>query len=253
MNTLAATDVTVLRNGRAIVDRVSLSASPGEFIAVIGPNGAGKSTLLSVLAGLLKPDDGYVTLDGLSLTQGKMLAQRRAYLPQNARCEWPLSVERLVALGLTPALPAFGRLPDSYDARIAKALEACDLMTRRTQPATTLSGGELMRAMLARALVGNPAILIVDEPVAGLDPRHALETMRLLADFARQGRLVIAAMHDLTMAGRSANRIIALKEGRLKGDGPAAGLTAQLVRDVFDVEAEITGDGAQLTVDYRSI
>jgi iron complex transport system ATP-binding protein len=253
MTILAARDVTVRRDGRAIVDGVSLSAGPGDFIAVIGPNGAGKSTLLSVLAGLLKPDSGQVALDGQPLATGKALARRRAYLPQNARCEWPLSVERLVALGLTPALPAFGGLPDAYDTRIAKALEVCDLTAHRTQPVTTLSGGELMRAMLARALVGDPAILIVDEPVAGLDPRHALETMRLLAAFAGRGRLVIAAMHDLTLAGRSANRIVALKEGRLKGDGPATGMTAQLVRDVFDVEARISGNGAQLMIDYRPL
>ena len=251
MSLLAARDVTARRGGRAILEGVSLEARPGDFIAVIGPNGAGKSTLLSALAGLLKPDAGMVTLDGHALVLNAALARRRAYLPQNARCEWPLSVERLVALGLTPSLPAFGGLPEIYEAQIARALQACDLTTRRAQPATTLSGGELMRAMLARAIVGDPAILIVDEPVAGLDPRHALETMRLLGEFAAAGKMVIAAMHDLTLAGRSAGRILALKDGRLMGDGPAASLTPALIRAVFEVNAGVSGEGPSLMVDYQ--
>jgi iron complex transport system ATP-binding protein len=249
MSTLAASDVTVRRGGRAILDGVSLRAEAGEFIAVIGPNGAGKSTLLSVLAGLLRPDAGNVTLDGAPITLNKALARRRAYLPQNARCEWPLSVERLVALGLTPALPAFGGVPDAFKTRIDKALQACDLSARRAQDATTLSGGELMRAMLARAIVGDPQILIVDEPVAGLDPRHALETMRLLAGFAKQGTLVIAAMHDLTLAARYAGRIVSLREGRILGDGPA--ITSALIRAVFEVNARVSGEGRSLVVDYQ--
>lgn len=251
MNLLAARDVMVRRGGRVILDGVSLQAQPGDFIAVIGPNGAGKSTLLSALAGLLKPDAGVVTLDDHALTLNAALARRRAYLPQNARCEWPLSVERLVALGLTPSLPAFGGLPEIYESQITRALQACDLASRRAQSATTLSGGELMRAMLARAIVGDPQILIVDEPVAGLDPRHALDTMRLLGEFAAAGKMVIAAMHDLTLAGRYAGRILALKDGRVLGDSPSASLTPALIRAVFEVNACVSGEGPSLMVDYQ--
>src|SRR5271170_2359332 len=103
MSVLGAAKIFVRRGARAILDDVSLHAESGDFIAVIGANGAGKSTLLAVLAGLLKPDAGAVLLDGTSIHQlsGRKLAQRRAYLPQNPRCEWPISAERLVALGLT--------------------------------------------------------------------------------------------------------------------------------------------------------
>jgi iron complex transport system ATP-binding protein len=172
MALLEATEVSVRRRGKHILSRISFQAASGDFIAVIGANGAGKSTLLSVLAGLQRPDEGSVALDGNLLHDLPLrkLAQRRGYLPQNARCEWPISVERLVALGLTPILPALSNLPKSYDAAITSALDACDLTDRRDQPVTTLSGGELARAMLARALVGDPDVLIVDEPIAGLDP-----------------------------------------------------------------------------------
>jgi iron complex transport system ATP-binding protein len=254
MTRLAADGLTVRRGGRAIVDAVSFAIEGGAFVALVGPNGAGKSTLLSVLAGLLTPDEGAVALDGAPLTRLGLreLAKRRAYLPQNPRAEWPIATERLVALGLTPHLPAFGGLPGGWEPRLTDAIEACDLTAQRFQPATTLSGGELARAMLARALIGDPQVLIADEPISGLDPWHALDTVTRLRALAGEGRLVIAALHDMTLAARFATHLLALKEGRVAAFGPTAQvLDAALIRTVFDVEARIAGEGAQTLVDYR--
>ena len=119
MSVLLADHIHVARGGRTILRDVSLTAGPGDFIAVIGPNGAGKSTLLSALAGLTAPVSGEVSLDGIPLSQipRRDLARRRAYLPQNPVCEWPLSVERLVALGLTAHLPVLGSLPQEFEQR----------------------------------------------------------------------------------------------------------------------------------------
>ena len=255
MSILDASKICVRRGRRAILDNVSLRAQSGDFIAVIGANGAGKSTLLSVLAGLLKPDSGSVLLDGISVHKlsGMKLAQRRAFLPQNPRCEWPISVERLVALGLTPTLPAFGGLPVRFEPLITQALQACDLLDHREQPATTLSGGELARAMMARALVADPDVLIIDEPIAGLDPKHALDTARRLQSLARSGKLVIASLHDLTLAGRYANRIFALTNGLVQGDGAVdSTLTPALIKSAFEVEACVSGTQATLYVDYAA-
>jgi iron complex transport system ATP-binding protein len=243
---LAAEGVTARRGGRTVLDGVSFRAGAGEFIAVIGPNGAGKSTLLSLLAGLSRPDAGQVLLDGAPLPGPQAWARRRAYLPQNPHLEWPLPVTRLVALGLTPHLPGMGPLPASFDPAIAAALRQTDLEDRAEQPATTLSGGEFARAMLARALVGTPEVLIVDEPIAGLDPRHAMSCMALLSERAAAGTLVIAALHDLSLAARHAARVLALKDGRLAHDG---GLTAEMVETVFDVTAKLRGQGADISVD----
>jgi iron complex transport system ATP-binding protein len=160
-------------------------------------------------------------------------------------------VERLVALGLTPTLPAFGGLPLSFGPLITQALQACDLLEHRRQPATTLSGGELARAMLARALVANPDVLIIDEPIAGLDPRHALDTARRLQGLAKNGKLVIASVHDLTLAGRYASRIFALANGRVHGDGATEStLTPALIRSAFEVDACVSGTLGSLYVDY---
>ncbi|WP_372785943.1 ABC transporter ATP-binding protein [Phenylobacterium sp.] len=253
MTRLTAAQVTVRRDGRAIVGEVSVELEGGAFVALVGANGAGKSTLLSVLAGLIKPDAGEVRLDGTPLSgiDRRALARRRAYLPQNPRAEWPIAVERLVALGLTPHLPAFGGLPGGLEPRLTQAIEACDLADRRLQPATTLSGGELGRAMLARALIGDPQILIADEPTAGLDPRHSLDTAARLQALAAQGKLVIAATHDLTLAARYSTHLLAMLDGRLAAFGPTAHvLTPDLLRQVFGVEARITGAGGERLVDY---
>lgn len=253
MTALAATQLTVRRGGRAILDRVDLAFEGGGLTAVVGPNGAGKSTLLATLAGLAVPDAGTVTLDGRALTawSRRALARRRAYLPQGARIEWPISVERLVALGLTPELPAFGPLPAAMRVRVAAALADADLEAHAAQAATTLSGGELARAMLARALVGDPAALIVDEPMAGLDPRHALDAMTRLRDQARRGKLVVVAIHDLTLAARFADRLVALRDGRVLADGPTAQvLTPALLSELFELDARVSGEGPETRVDF---
>ena len=253
MSRLSAHGLGVRRAGRAILEAVSFDLEDGMFVALVGANGSGKSTLLSVLAGLLTPDAGEVRIDGapLAAVARRDLARRRAFLPQNPRAEWPISVERVVALGLTPHLPAFGGLPGGLEPRLTQAIAACDLTDHRLQPATTLSGGELARAMLARALIGDPRVLIADEPTAGLDPRHALDTMGRLQGLAARGKLVIAAVHDLTLAARHASHLMALKDGRLAAFGPTAEiLSPELLRRVFEVEARIVGAGGETLVDY---
>ncbi|MFI4965481.1 MAG: ABC transporter ATP-binding protein, partial [Caulobacterales bacterium] len=207
-------------------------------------------------AGLAKPDGGGVALDGAPLLalDRRELARRRGYLPQNPRAEWPIATERLVALGLTPHLPAFGGLPGGLEPRLSEAIAAWDLIPQRLQPATTLSGGELARAMLARALIGDPQVLIADEPISGLDPSHALDTMIRLEALAAQGRLVVSAVHDLTLAARYATHLMALRDGRLIAFGPTAQtLTAALLRTVFDVEARVAGEGRTAFVDYLGL
>lgn len=256
MSELFADCVTVRRGGRTILNDVALRFRAGEFAVVTGPNGAGKSTLLSVLAGLMRPDAGKVALGGKELHgyPAQELARRRAYLPQNPRCEWPISVERLVGLGLTPVLPAFGPFSRDLRAQIDAALGACDLSDLRDRAATSLSGGELARAMLARALVGDPDVLIADEPTSGLDPRHALDAAVRLRALADCGKTVIAAIHDLTLAARYATRIVVLHRGGVVADGtPAEVLTPELFGRAFGVEARLVFGESGPYVDFGGI
>ncbi len=253
MTRLVATGLVITRGAKRVLDGVSADFAPGTFSVVIGPNGAGKSTLMAILAGLLKADAGSVTLDGVALSRiaPKALARTRAYLPQTARAEWPISVERLVALGLTPQLPFFGDIAPDERAKVCAALEACDLAALAHQAATTLSGGELARAMLARAIVGDPALLLVDEPTAGLDPRHALDAMTRLKARAAAGNSVIAAVHDLGLALGHADRVIALRDGKVLADVAAGDVDAGLLRALYDVDARIVRDEAGVSVRYR--
>jgi len=251
MTRMEASGVTVTRGGKAIVGDVSLAMESGMFVGLLGPNGAGKSTLMSVLAGLLQPDAGSVALDGRALgdIDPRELARTRAFLPQSPRAEWPVSVERLVALGLTPQLPAFGGLPAALKAQVSAVIEQFDMQEHSDQPVTTLSGGELARAMLARALVGDPDVLMADEPLAGLDPRHALEGVARLRALADGGKLVIASIHELTMAARFATHIAVMREGRLVAWGPTADtLSSALLHDVFEVDACVTAPGTPTAI-----
>ncbi len=158
----------------------------------------------------------------------------------------------MVALGLAPRLRGFGEAGPAEQARIATVLADCDLGAQREQMVTTLSGGELARAMLARALVADPELLIVDEPLAGLDPAHAWDAARRLRALAvEQGRLVIASIHDINIALRRATRVWALRDGQLLADGPPSQvLDAVLLRQLFGVAAEVRGSGSGGYVDF---
>ncbi|MFC0205507.1 ABC transporter ATP-binding protein [Novosphingobium soli] len=253
MSDLILDHIRVRRGERTILHDISLRFTAGGLTAVIGPNGAGKSTMLDLAAGLLVPDAGTVRLGDIALaTIGrKLLAQRRAYLPQRAGVEWPISVERVVALGLTPSLPAFGVLPDRLVPAVEEALAACDLLALRDRPATALSGGELARTMLARAIVGDPELLIVDEPTAGLDPRHAIDAMRRLRARADAGRTVIVAIHDLDLALNHADNIVAIRDGRLLTQGPVAEVvTEDLLATLYDVRIRILRDADGVAVRF---
>lgn len=251
MSVLCFNSVSLIRDERAILDAVSHAFAPGKLTAVIGPNGAGKSTLLQIAAGLLKPDSGSVHLGDADIAAlGRpALARLRAYLPQRPGVDWPISVERVVALGLLPQLPAFGGLPASLQPAIDRALQECDIGHLRDRQATTLSGGELARVMLARAMVGNPRLLIVDEPTSDLDPRHGIDAARRLRARADAGRTVIVAIHDLDLALRFADEVVAILDGKLLAAGPVETvMTEAMLAELYDVRVRILrdADGAMI-------
>lgn len=253
MSTLRFNGVSARRGERLVLDGISATIPSGHLASVIGPNGAGKSTLLDIASGLKRPTQGSVEIDGVDLHRlgRRELARLRAYLPQRAGVDWPITVERVVALGLTPSLPAFGGIPASWLPAINEALQACDLLELRDRPATQLSGGELARAMLARAIVGNPALLIVDEPTAGLDPRHAIDAVQRLRGRADAGCTVLMAIHDLDLALACADSILAIREGRLLAHGPIHEVvTEALLTTLYDVPVRLSRDGDGISVRF---
>jgi iron complex transport system ATP-binding protein len=252
---LAATAIDVDLGGRPVLRGVDFAVAAGEFVAVIGPNGAGKSTLARVLAGLLRPRAGRVTLGGDDLASLAAAAQarRRAYLPQGATLAWPITVERLVGLGRLPHLAPFSRIGAADRAAIHAAMARADVLLLRDRVATELSGGERARAFLARALAVGAPVLIADEPLAALDPGHALGVIDLLRAEAARGVAVVAVMHELTLAARAADRLVLLDGGRVVADGPpGAVLDAATLARVYGVTAwHGDADGEALIVPLR--
>ncbi|WP_167104660.1 ATP-binding cassette domain-containing protein [Sphingomonas oligoaromativorans] len=240
MVTIRIEALDVALGDRRVLAGIDTEMTGGGLIGVIGPNGAGKSTLARAMLGLLKPLSGRVLLDGAEVGTLRPADRARtiAYLPQGQTLHWPLSVERLVALGRMPHLAPFSRLSAADTAAIEAAMAATGTLDLRTRDATELSGGERARVMLARALAVEAQALIADEPLASLDPSHQMEMMELLAERARAGTLVVVVLHDLTMAARFCDRLLLLSQGRLMADGsPDTVLTDAALAEVYGITA----------------
>ncbi|MDX3908267.1 MAG: ABC transporter ATP-binding protein [Sphingobium sp.] len=236
MVTITIQSLNVSIGRRPVLHGIDAMLTAGTLVGVIGPNGAGKSTLVRAILGLTSIAGGYVLVDGTDVRQIPRtdIARRIAYLPQGQTLHWPLSVERLVALGRLPHLAPFSRIGASDQAAIDRALTLADVQHLRERNATHLSGGERARALLARALAVEAPALIVDEPLGSLDPGHQMEVMELLRRQADGGALVIAVLHDLSMAARFCDRVMLLNEGRVVADGaPDDVLTESSIASVY--------------------
>lgn len=208
-------------NGQTILEGVEITLAKGEMLGLIGPNGAGKSTLLKLVAGLLEPDRGELSLDSepFDAVSPRERARRIAYLPQLSRIAWPMQVERLVALGRIPHLEPWQKLSAKDREIIEAVIEQTDLQAFRHRPFNNLSGGEQARVLLARALVTGADILLADEPVSALDPAHQLDVMELLGAQCDCGRSVIVVLHDLSLAAHYCHRLQLLHQGRTLAAG----------------------------------
>lgn len=228
---------------KMILSDVSVGVAPGELVGLIGPNGAGKSTLLRLLAGVVEPHEGSVRIDTVDI--GAMGSAERArvlaYMPQKSDVHWPIKVRDLVALGRLPFSRPFAPLSFEDQSAIDDAINTTDIASLADRIATTLSGGELARVLLARALAQTPQILLADEPTAGLDPAHQIRLLRLLKRFVEGGKSAIVVLHDLSLAARYCDRLVLLHEGRIHASGPARRVLPRAVlEEVYDVKAHIS-------------
>ncbi|MEK7266749.1 MAG: ABC transporter ATP-binding protein [Pseudomonadota bacterium] len=249
MTYLQIENLSAARDGSLLLRAVNFVAGAGEFIGIVGPNGAGKTTLLRALAGLEKPAAGLVLLNAKPVAAMAPLERARAlaYLPQTRDVHWAVTAEAVVSLGRF-AYGAPHRLGPADRAAVEAALAATDCLSFRSRVASTLSGGELARVHLARALASETKMLVADEPTAALDLRHALSIIALLRGKADAGGLVIAALHDLDLARRYCTRLIVVNEGAIVADGaPSEAISETVLRQVFGVAFDASNGEFELS------
>lgn len=242
MSGLEARGLSYIVGGRTLVTEASLRLGPGELVALLGPNGAGKTSLLRLALGLLLPASGTSEIDGTDVRRLGLQhrARRIAYLPQTRPLAWPARVRDVVALGRFAFGTPLGRLRAQDADAVDRAISACDLAHLADRSADTLSGGELARVHLARALAAEAPLIIADEPAAALDPLHQHQVMALLKAAAEQGGGVLVVLHDLALAARYADRLVWMREGCIVADGPVGEtLTPDRIAAVYGVRARV--------------
>ena len=244
---LEATGVGVEIGGKTILERVDMTLSSGELVAVVGPNGAGKSTFARVTCGLQKPTAGRIGWGGrpIDRIRGRELARTRAFIPQRPQVPAGMTVEDAVAIGRSSHFGPFrGSSSDDRDA-IAEAIGKAGVDRLAGRLLTTLSGGELQRVQIAVALAQDSPALVADEPTAQLDLGATADVSRLLRGLVDQGLAVLLIVHDLALAAAIADRVIVISSGRSIATGsPFEVLKPQLISEVWGVEADlISRDG----------
>lgn len=257
--TLESRELEVRYGSHSALRPTTLALAPGEFVALVGPNGAGKSSLLKALAGLVA-HAGTVSWRGTSLaTLGdRDRARSIAYLPQAPTFHWPLLARDLVALGRLPHRRYGDSAGSTDDAAVEWALRQTGTTAFAGRNVDRLSVGERARVLLARALAVRAPVLLVDEPTAMLDPYHQLEIMATLRAYAAgngngPAALVVAVLHDLTLAARFCNRVLLLRAGEVVADdSPERALNAEAIRRHYGVEPLLSRhEGEPVIVPWR--
>ena len=220
-------EIRVHRQGRCVLDIPHLDVDASSFTAILGHNGSGKSTMMGVMARQVRPDRGQLSLNDkpYSAMSNRELARQIAFLPQRLPDAAGLSVHELVRLGRYPWRGLLGAWQPEDEDQVMQALRDTDTTAYSHRAIDELSGGERQRAWTAMLLAQQSPLLLLDEPTAALDVSHQYDLMRLLHRLNRSAaRGVVVILHDVNLAARFADRIIALRHGRVHFDGPPSDL-----------------------------
>lgn len=243
---LAAEGLSLAYGDRLVVSELDLQIRAGAITTIVGANGCGKSTLLRACARLLPPRAGRVVLDGREIhrTPTKQIAREIGLLPQNPVAPEGIAVADLVGRGRHPHQRMLARWsPRDYQV-VAESLEATDIADLADRCVDELSGGQRQRVWIAMALAQETDILLLDEPTTYLDVAHQIEVLDLLTDLNRsRGTTIVMVLHDLNLAARYADELVAMKDGQVHASGaPDAVVTEALVRDVFGMDSRVIPD-----------
>ncbi|WP_182546112.1 ABC transporter ATP-binding protein [Halosaccharopolyspora lacisalsi] len=243
---LHARDLRLAYGERVVVDGLDIDVVDGTITGVIGPNGCGKSTLLRALGRLLQPKQGQVLLDGKRIHKmsTKEVARVLGLLPQSPAAPEGLSVADLVARGRHPHQAWYRQWSGGDENAVAEALEMTGILDLAERGVDELSGGQRQRAWLSMALAQGTDLLLLDEPTTYLDLSHQVDVLDLIGRLHDDsGRTVVMVLHDLNLAARYADRLVAMKDGAVVAEGlPHEVLTESLLAEVFDLKARVIDD-----------
>ena len=236
-----ADDVSFSYKDKHVLESITQGFDKGEIVSIIGPNGVGKSTFLHCLNRLLTPSEGKVLVDGRSVEDYSLkdLAKEMGYVPYSPASNFPLSVIDMVIMGRHP----YSRIGSSKDdlKAVHAVLERLDIDDLAFRPFTELSAGQRQKVMIARGLVQEPEVLLLDKPTANLDIKHQMEVASLLKELSKSiGLSVIMVSHELNIAAKYSDRMVLLHQGRIfKAGSPWEVITSENIREVYSVDAEV--------------
>mgnify|MGYP006172054633 FL=1 len=254
---LRAHNLSFAYQAKRVLQDVSFELPKGKLIGIVGPNGSGKSTLLKLLARQLPLQGGQVELNGIPLQRYgmKALARELAFLPQRPVMAEGIRVEQLVQYGRHPHQGWFNQWSAEDALQVARARDAMQLQDIWQQVASSLSGGQAQRAWLGMILAQNTDLVLLDEPTSALDIGHQAEVMEAVLNIVGEGRTVLIVIHDLGVAARYCDEIIALDNGRIAAMGPAREvINKTLIDQLYDTDVDILAapdDGAPVVVPRR--
>lgn len=244
MSSVVRTEQLDFRYGeRSILENLSIQINKGLFYSIIGPNGSGKTTLLKLIAGILpsKHKSVFINGDDIDSLKPKEMAKRVSVVPQITDMQYEFSVYDIVMMGRTPYTSRFGKTNDADKSAVKVAMEETGVYAFRDKKITQLSGGELQRVILARAIAQETDIMLLDEPISHLDIGYQYEISELVYDLCKtKGITVINIVHDLNIAMRYSDQIFMLKDGEVYGAGtPEDVITKTSIKDVYAVDVEL--------------
>jgi iron complex transport system ATP-binding protein len=236
-------NVTLGYGKKITLSDINLEAKPGEIVGIIGPNGSGKTTLIRGMTRLIAPLSGHIHINGYNIQNMKAneLARFVAVVPQNTELPRLFTAFEVVLMGRTPHLGLLRYEGEKDIAIVRKAMEATETLTLARRKVGELSGGELQRLIIARALAQEPGIMLFDEPTAHLDINYQVEILDLIYRLClEQNLIILLALHDLNLAVQYCNRLIILHNGKIHSQGdPRDVINSRTIKEVFGANVYI--------------
>ncbi len=238
-------NVSLSYGDHRVIDRCQLDIDQGSFTAIIGPNGCGKSTLLRAMSRLMSPCEGHILCEGEDLYRisPRQAAQRVALLSQSAQAPSGITVAQLVGRGRYPHQDIWHRFSKADRKAVNDAMERTEIADLADRSLDSLSGGQRQRVWVAMALCQETRIVLLDEPTTYLDIAHQIQLMDLFTSLHREGRTIVAVLHDLNQAARYAETIVALSRGKIVAHGKAREvITSENIEKVYGLRSVIADD-----------